>query len=204
MSVTRVAICSSCNQLPRTEISPAAWNILNRRLGQRQDDIQIVDHDVHHDANIGRAKRIAASPCGIDIFWIAHVGSHCRQRGIESLDMANLQRHILLTGERDQIVRLLRSDCDRLLNQKRQPAAEQFHRDGVMVRGRRYNDSRILMSPTPSSLKIGDRLCVRFLSHTVAARFHRIGHRDEFDIFQPRRNPRMDPAQMPRPDNSNT
>ena len=37
-----------------------------------------------------------------------------------------------------------------------------------------------------------------------AADFDRIGNRDELNIFQPGRNPGMDPAQVPRPDNGHT
>ena len=70
-------------------------HVLDRRLGERQHDVQVVDHHVQHDADVGRAKRVAARARGFDVFRIADVGRHGGERRIESLDVADLQHDAL-------------------------------------------------------------------------------------------------------------
>ena len=79
---------------PSTEM-PSACTSLDRRLGERQHDVQVVDHHVQHDADVGRAKRVAARARGFDVFRIADVGRHGGQRRIEPLDVADLQHQRL-------------------------------------------------------------------------------------------------------------
>ena len=63
----------------------------------------------------------------------------------------------------------------------------------------------IAASISPIKLAVvGHGTRVRFLGHAVARRFHRIGNRNQLDFFERRRNPRVDPAQMPRANNGHT
>jgi len=65
-----------------------------------------VDHHVHHDADIGRAERVAAGAGGLDVFGVANVGRHGGEGRVETFDVADLERDVFLPGERDQIIGL--------------------------------------------------------------------------------------------------
>jgi hypothetical protein len=72
----------------------------------------------------------------------------------------------------------------------------------VVIRRRGGNNGGIDF--TNKLAVIGDRTRIRFLSYAVPSRFHGIGNANQLNLFQPRGNPRMNTAQMPRPDNSHT
>ena len=92
-----------------------------------QDDFQIVNHHIHHDANVGRSKRVTAGTSGVDVFRIANIGRHRGKCRIESLNVPYLKGHVFLPSQSNQVVRLFGSQRDRLFNQERYATTEQLH-----------------------------------------------------------------------------
>ena len=77
---------------------------------------------------------------GFDVFRIANVSSHGREGRVESFDVADLQRHALLPRGVTRSVAFGRRQSQRLFDEQRNSAAQQFHSDCVMI-GRRCRDN---------------------------------------------------------------
>jgi len=69
---------------------PNRVNTGDGRIDEREDDVQVVDHQIEHDADVGRAKRVLAQAGSLEISGALNVRRDRGQRGIESLDVADL------------------------------------------------------------------------------------------------------------------
>ena len=78
------------------------------RLGadQGQDQVDVVDHEVQDDADIGRAEGEAGGPHGVDEPGRAEVRQHGREGRVEAFDVADLEDAVMAAGRLDQLVGL--------------------------------------------------------------------------------------------------
>jgi hypothetical protein len=110
----------------------------------------------------------------------------CDDRGVEALEVTDLQHSIVPGRGRDELASLSERLGDRLLDEHVQAVLEARHRDRVMKRRRRRDADRVHV---PEQLaEIGDGPTVRFLRDTLPRRGVGVDHGNELrrlerDIF---------------------
>jgi len=109
---------------------------LDGRIGQLQDDTDIMDHQVQHDADLGATGREGSQTLGGDVAGVddglLEVGHH----RVVVLDVSDLDDAVGLGGGLEDLGGLREGDADRLLNQEVDALGQQGQRDGGMMIGR--------------------------------------------------------------------
>ena len=67
---------------------------LNRRTDEMQNDLEIVDHQIEHDADVGAAIRVRRKPMRLDETRMSQTLFECAEHRIETLHVTNLQDEI--------------------------------------------------------------------------------------------------------------
>ena len=93
-------------------------DFLHPAAGDRQDQVQVVDHEVQNRADVGGTERERACANGFDIFRIAEVGNSGGEGRIETLDMPDLQDQIAFFGQSDELIGLPRIQAQGFFHQK--------------------------------------------------------------------------------------
>ena len=113
---------------------PIALMSIDRRIDQREQNIQIVNHHVIHDINIQAARRENAEAMNFEIERAVHHGHHRDNPGIESLQVADLKDAAAARGCGKQLHRLRPA--------KRPSAFRRAHRCRVPAGGSRRGRAR--------------------------------------------------------------
>ena len=72
--------------------APSAWTLAISSSHEREHDVDVVDHQVEHDADVGRAAGVRAAARGVDVFGLAQMcGAAASEGRVEPLDVADLQ-----------------------------------------------------------------------------------------------------------------
>ena len=101
-------------------------------INQRQDDIDIVDHQVGDHVHVGRAGHERAHAVRLDEARVLDPPGQCHHPGIETLEMTDLQHHTGALGGRDNRDALLDGRCNRLFQQHVNPVFEEQPRHREM------------------------------------------------------------------------
>ena len=107
---------------------------------ERAHEVDVVDHQVEHDRDVGAARIERRQPVALDEPRVVDVRQRGAHGAIEPLDVAGLQHRARAPRDREQRVGFLDRRRDRLFDQHVQPALERRRGDGV-VRRRRHDDA---------------------------------------------------------------
>ncbi len=112
------------------------FEIDDRRIDEREQDIEVVDHHVVDDVDIEAARRENAEPMDFEKHGPRNDALGGRDRRIESLDVADLQNPRRALCRSDQLVGFLDRRCHRLFDEHVDPGIEQAAADArVFLRG---------------------------------------------------------------------
>src|SRR5262245_23364934 len=84
---------------------------------QAGDDVQLVNHQIHHHVDVERARRKDAHPVGLEKPRAFDALPQRHERRVEPFDVAGLQDQILRFGRADHLVRFAERAGDRLFDQ---------------------------------------------------------------------------------------
>ncbi len=71
---------------------------------QREDQVEIMDHQVEHDTDVGRTERVGTGTDRFDVLWGFQFMHHGVPGRIEAFHMAHLQHELATGGDPDQVV----------------------------------------------------------------------------------------------------
>ncbi len=101
-------------------------------VGQRQDQVEVVDHEIEHDGNIGAACFECAGAGGFQVERAAGAGDKGRVGGGEALEMADLENGAIVARELSEVIRISQCGSDGFLDQDVAAGAEGLAGDGVV------------------------------------------------------------------------
>ncbi len=167
-------------------------------MADRQGDVQIVDHQIEDNADVGRAECVTPGPRRFDQPRILHQRPHAGQRRIELLDVPDLQHGAVPVSGPDEFLRLSHVDRQWLLDEQVNAMPQQIHADRMVQTGGGRDDGGVDLADHIAIVGDGRNLC---LGGSEPARFHRwIGHGDEFGAFDVLEQAGVNSAQMPTAD----
>jgi hypothetical protein len=106
---------------------------------QRQDKVQIVDHQIEDHRDIGATLFERRDTRGFQIERRAEPGFHGTERSGEALQVPHLQHQLGLRRERRQFVGLRKRRGDRLFHQHMPAGTQRLHAERMVHLGRRGN-----------------------------------------------------------------
>src|SRR5439155_2662265 len=71
------------------------------RLDEGQDDIEIVNHEIEHHADIGAARGVRREAVGLNEARFGGHGCELLEDGVEALDLPDLEDAAVLPGQLD-------------------------------------------------------------------------------------------------------
>ena len=148
-----------------------------RRRHHAEDDVEVVDHEVQHDVDVGAALGERREAVTLDEARLADDAVERADRRVEALEMADLQHAPAADGELEQRLALVHRRGERLLDQHVDPGVEQVARDGVVQLGR-DGDARAV-DPAGERAVIGDGLDAERGRDGAGTRGVDVGDRDE-------------------------
>jgi hypothetical protein len=116
------------------------------RFHEREHDIEIVNHQIKHDADVGRAGRVGREPVRFDEARFGRGGLEIFENGIEPLDVADLQDAIFLLRDLNQVRRPARFVGHRFFDEDVFALLQQRFGDFKMRDGRRDDVERVGIS----------------------------------------------------------
>ena len=73
-------------------------DVFDRSEREGQHDVQIMDHEIQDDIDIGTTLPKGAEPVTFDEAWLSDVGTYRPNDRVEALDVSNLQEPIAASG----------------------------------------------------------------------------------------------------------
>src|SRR5665213_627012 len=104
------------------------------RFHEREDHVEVVDHQIQHDADVGAARGKRRQAMALDEFRLGGDGLEKCENGIEPLDVANLEDTIFLLRDLNEFGGLFGTIGHRFFDEDVFALREQSFRD-VKVRG---------------------------------------------------------------------
>ena len=188
------------SSLPPSTAAPNASTVRTGEPHQRQHQIQIVNHQVEHDADVGRAAGEAAAALAGDVLGLQRQPLHLFKGGIEAFDVADLQHGSAPLGGGDQFLGLGEVGGQRLLDQHGDAARQEVGGDGVMGEGGGGDDGGVhqrrqggVVGKGPRAAAEGDGLGLGGV---------RVGDADQFHVRHGRQDAGVFLAQMADADHS--
>lgn len=119
--------------------SPECADRVHRFGNQTEDQVDVVNHQVEHDSDIGAAPRVHSFAAGVDVvnrFAIYRLSGPGPSR-IESLDVTDLQPAIVSLRAGDEIIGFANRASDWFFDKGVDPSIEAPATDRMMVNRRR-------------------------------------------------------------------
>ncbi|MEY5027357.1 MAG: hypothetical protein RLZZ244_2885, partial [Verrucomicrobiota bacterium] len=108
---------------------------VKRGANQVEDDFEVVDHEIQHDADFGAAIGVGGEAVAFDETGLMQAGFEGGENGVEAFDVPDLEGEVLRLGQGDECLRVGGAFGDGLFNEHVFPALEQARTDGVMEGG---------------------------------------------------------------------
>ena len=112
-------------------------HMIHRASHQREQQIEIVNHEIEDGADVGAAAGEWSVPFGFDELGTNRPLDQFLERRVEPLDVPHLKRYAGFRGQCHQFLGLGNSAAHRLLDQNRHALAKKRGGDFVMVNGGR-------------------------------------------------------------------
>ena len=119
--------------------APTASIVGDRGIDQRQDDVDVVDHQIEHDAHVRAPLRERRDSDGFDIDWPSDARRDGAEGVGEAFDQADLKYQLLGPGQRREFFRIGHALCEGFFDQHVDPGVEEVPHHFV-VRGGRHGD----------------------------------------------------------------
>src|SRR5208337_2302619 len=116
-------------------------DFLDRRFGEGEDDVEIVDHQIEHDVDIERARSEHAQPVHFEKHGLGQQREGGAYGGIEALEMPGLGDPAARGGQLNQFVGLGERGGQRFFDQHVYAGNDQVARNGEMMHGRNRDQS---------------------------------------------------------------
>ena len=125
------------------------------RPDQSQQEIQIVNHQIQYDADIGRPACERAQALALDELGLKRVFLELLEGGIETFNVSDLDEHFSPAGAFDEAFGLIQSGGERFFDQKGNARTEKFYGDGVMPAGGHGENRRVNQRQQRAVVAIG-------------------------------------------------
>ena len=99
---------------------------------QLLDEVDVVDHEIEHDADVGAAQLERREPVRLDEAQLLQTAGRGQDRRIETFEVADLQRAVVNTRDVDELARLGNGGRDGLLDEHVNAVPEQRAADRMM------------------------------------------------------------------------
>ncbi len=179
------------------QCNAASGNGHHLAADEAQHQIDIVNHQVVYDADVGAATAIGASAHAFDVFGGAQVWLYGRPARVEALDMSDLQDQVVAFGNLDQSVGLIGRGRQGFFDQYVNACAQQSAGYVVVIDGGSSDDSRIHLPDERFKVFKGRQL--QFGGYMSTGCGHRLDDADNFQMIVALGQACMDLAQMPAP-----
>ncbi len=167
---------------------------------QALDDVEIVDHQVEDDADVGGAEAEGAEAVTFDEQRLeAHAGDGL-EAGVEAFDVADLEASAGGGGRGDEFLCLFHAEGHGLFNQHGEAATKEGEGDGVVVEGG-HDDTDGLRAIEEEGRVCGGRN-LELASDGAGLFLGGVHNADKFDIGHLRVHPGVLLAQMPDADDA--
>ena len=127
----------------REDLSADGVDRNDRTVDNVEDEVEIVDHEVERHADVRRTERKRCEPMHFEEDRLHFARLQRIDRGVETLDMADLQLRPPALRRRDQLVSFLQRDGDRLLHKARNALFEEWNGDVAVKRRRHRNAHKV-------------------------------------------------------------
>jgi hypothetical protein len=122
---------------------PHGVEVGDRRVDEVEHDIDVVNHEVEHDARLDRAETERVDPVALDENRVLDVRQRSDHHGVEPLNVPHLERHAALSRETIERLRLSETARHRLFDEDGDARLDQARRDSVMRWRRRHDAGRL-------------------------------------------------------------
>ncbi len=95
------------------------------RVGQLQDDVEVVDHQVEDYVHVEGAGAEDAEAVGLKEHGLLNARGKGGDGGVEALEVTDLDEAVVLTGEADEVVGLVQGGGDGLFDEQMQACLEE-------------------------------------------------------------------------------
>ena len=103
-------------------------NFADGRVGELEDDIEVVDHEVEDDVDIESAWAEDAEAVGLEEHGVVDAGGEGGNGGIEALEVTDLDEALMLIGEADEGICLGEGGSDGLFDEHVQAGVQKASR----------------------------------------------------------------------------
>ena len=110
---------------------------------QRQDQVEVVDHQVEDHRHVSAALLERRNSGGLNIERGSEPSLDCREGGGKAFLMADLQYQTLRRCHRGELIGLRKRGGDRLLHQHMLPRPQRFGSQSMVCLGRRRDHQRV-------------------------------------------------------------
>ena len=118
-------------------------DLADRGRNEPQDNVDIVDHQVHDHTDVQRTVREFVQTVAFDEQGIAREMFDRLEGRVEAFDVADLELPFFLSGEVDEFLRLLNGRGDRFLDKNMRAVLEEEPGDLVVQRGGNTDVDRV-------------------------------------------------------------
>jgi len=188
--------------VPAEHGEPQGLDLAHPRPRHGQHQVEVVDHQVEHHADVRGAEGEGAAAHGFDVLRIGQVGKNGVDCRVEALDVPDLQDDAAVLGGADQLIGLHRGGAERFFHEQVHAPAEQFQGHGMMEAGRRGDDGGVDL--THQRPMVGQGLRAAFGGELAAARLDRVHDGSQLDVGHSGQLLGVKPAQSSSPDHRDT
>ena len=173
---------------------PSASTVTTGARHQGKHQVDIVNHQIEHDADVAGSSGVGAEALSADELRLQGAGLDLLKRGIEAFDVADLQQCLVLRGQADEGVGLAQVQGQRFLDQQVNVPLEEFRSDNAVLEG--GNDDARGIDEIEQRLKIGKGQRAQPLGNGLGLDMVDVGDSDELDLRQRRQDAGVFLAQM--------
>ncbi len=110
-------------------------DLFDRGVGEGEDDVEVVDHEVEDDVDVERARGEDAEAVGLEEHGVVERGQGGGDGGVEALEMADLHDAVVLLREGKNVVGLVEGGGEGFFDEGVDAGAEELGCDGGVVDG---------------------------------------------------------------------
>ena len=158
------------------------FEVDNRRIDEREQDIEVVDHDVVHDVDIEAARRKNAEAMDFEKHWARDDFSDGDDGGIEAFDVADLKNPAVTLCGGDECVGFIERCGDGLFDQHVNSGCEDAGAD-ARVFGGGYGEADGVDAVGRKSVQVAKNAGAEFRGNFLSAVGIRVDYADQLGAF---------------------
>ena len=163
------------------DIDTDGVDVLDGALGEGEDDVDIMDHDVEHDADVGGAEGVRRDALGFHKAGLDFEPVHGLADGVEAFGIADLQGAVIVAGQLEHVPSLGQREGEGFFDEHGDLAGEERFGDGGVVLGGYRDGYGVNLVEQLGGVTVGGGLVL--LGQFAVAVLVEINDADEFDLF---------------------